>query len=78
MMLYGVGHWGRWAYLWVFFSVPLVVTPLGLLAAKYPAADSLFATPIFILLVALPMPVSYLLVRGYYRRREAEAKKAFI
>jgi hypothetical protein len=75
MTLYGVGQWGRWAYLWVFLSVPLVVTPLGLLAEKYPAADWLFATPILILLVALPMPVSYLLVRGYYRRREAETNK---
>jgi hypothetical protein len=71
MMLYGVGYWGRWAYLWVFFSIPLVITPLGLLASRYPGADWLFAPPVLMLLVAVTMPVSYLLVRIYYKRREA-------
>jgi len=69
MMLYGVGHWGRWAYLWVFFSIPLFLTPLGLLADKYPGAEWLFATPNLILLVTVPMPVSHWLVRRYYERR---------
>jgi hypothetical protein len=72
MMLYGVGQWGRWAYLWVFLSIPLVVTRLGLLAEKYPAADWLFATPIIILFSVLPMPVSYLLVRRYYRQGDKQ------
>jgi len=67
MMLYGGGQWGRWAYLWVFVSVPLVVAPVGWLAEAYPAAEWLFATPILIMLCALPMPVSYLLVKKYYR-----------
>jgi len=74
-MLYGSGQWGCWAYLWVFVSVPLIVTPLGFLAKAYPAADWLFAKPIAIMLIALPMPVSYLLVKRYYRSLEAEAKK---
>src|SRR6266850_1516430 len=26
MMLFGVGEWGRWAYLWVFVSTPLMVS----------------------------------------------------
>jgi hypothetical protein len=73
MMLYGGGKWGRWAYLWVFVSVPLVVTPIGLLSAKYPAVDWLFAKPVAILLVALPMPVSYLLVKRYYAKKDARA-----
>jgi hypothetical protein len=68
MMLYGGGEWGRWAYLWVFVSGPLVVTPLGWLAEVYPAADRLFAKPILFVLIVLPMPVSYLLVKKYYRR----------
>jgi hypothetical protein len=32
MMLYGGGQWGRWAYLWVFVSVPIVITLLGMLS----------------------------------------------
>jgi lysylphosphatidylglycerol synthetase-like protein (DUF2156 family) len=68
MMLYGGGQWGRWAYLWVFVSVPLVVAPVAWLAEAYPAAEWLFAKPILIMLFALPMPVSYLLVKKYYRR----------
>jgi|SRR6266850_2299693 hypothetical protein len=75
MMLYGGGQWGRWAYLWVFVSVPLVVTPLGWLAEVYPAADRLFAKPILIMLIALPMPVSYLLVKKYYRRVDNQVRK---
>src|SRR6266436_968526 len=67
--------WGRWAYLWVFVSVPLVVTPLGWLAEVYPAADRLFAKPILIMLIALPMPVSYLLVKKYYRRVDNQVRK---
>jgi hypothetical protein len=76
MTLYGAGQWGRWAYLWVFVSVPIVLTALGLVAAKYPAADWLFAKPVVILLSALPMPVSYVLVKNYYRRRELQKAKA--
>jgi hypothetical protein len=72
MMLFGGGQWGRWAYLWVFASVPIVVTPLGLLARAYPQFDSLFAKPLLIVFFAAPMPISYLLVRKYYRRRDAQ------
>ena len=68
MMLYGGGQWGRWAYLWVFVSVPLVVAPVWWLAEAYPAAEWLFAKPIAVMLFALPMPISYLLVKKYYRR----------
>jgi hypothetical protein len=73
MMLYGGGQWGRWAYLWVFVSVPIAVTPIGMLAQTYPQFDTLFSKPVFIVLIALPMPLSYLLVRRYYRQRELRA-----
>jgi hypothetical protein len=76
MMLYAGGQWGRWAYLWVFVSVPLVITPLGWVAKAYPATDWLFAKPITIMLVMLPMPISYLLVKEYYRRREIKSRRA--
>jgi hypothetical protein len=69
MILFGVGQWGRWAYLWVFVSVPLAISPLGILAERYPQFDSLFAKPVLLVLIALPMPVSYLLVKRYYRSR---------
>jgi len=75
MMLYGGGQWGRWAYLWVFLSVPIVISPLGLLVEAYPSLDSLFAKPVAILLFAMPMVVSYLLVREYYRRRDRQLRR---
>ena len=81
MMLYGGGQWGRWAYLWVFLSMPIAVLlalTVGSLIPEhlFERFDWLFAKPIVIIFFALPMPVSYLLVRGYYRRREVETTKA--
>ncbi len=71
MMLYGGGQWGRWAYLWVFVSVPIVVSPLLLLARAYPALDFLAPKGPGIILFALPMAVSYAFVKRYYRRQDA-------
>src|SRR6267142_2992177 len=70
MMLYGGGQWGRWAYLWVFLSVPIVASPLGWVSATYPAPalDFIFAKPLILVGFPLPMVVSYLFVRRYYRR----------
>jgi hypothetical protein len=73
MMLYGGGQWRRWGYLWVFMSVPIVGSALGLLAENYPKLDSLFATPLILILFASSMVVSYLLVRRYYRRRDMQS-----
>jgi membrane protein implicated in regulation of membrane protease activity len=72
MMLYGGGQWGRWAYLWVFVSVPIVVSPLALLSAAHPALDFMFAKPLALVVFASPMVVSYLLVKRYYRRRDRQ------
>src|ERR1700675_4888173 len=69
MMLYGGGQRGRWAYLWVFVSVPIVVSPLALLSAAHPGLDFMFAKPLALVVFASPMVVSYLLVKSYYRRR---------
>jgi hypothetical protein len=70
MMLYGGGQWGRWAYLGVFMSVPIVGSALWLLAENYPTLDFLFAKPLTPILFASPMAVSYFLVRRYYRLRD--------
>ena len=74
MMLYGVGQWGRWAYLWVFLSVPIVASPLGWVSATYPAPalDFIFAKPLILVGFPLPMVVSYLFVRRYYRRGDMQ------
>jgi hypothetical protein len=72
MMLYGGGQWGRWAYLWVFMSVPIVGSALGLLAENYPKLDFLFATPLILILFALSMALSYFLVRRFYRLRDKQ------
>jgi hypothetical protein len=72
MMLYGGGQWGRWAYLWVFVSVPIVITLLGMLSEVYPALDFVFAKPLLLAGIPLPMVVSYLLVRRYYRVRDKQ------
>jgi len=72
MMLYGGGQWGRWAYLWVFMSVPIVGSALGLLAQNYPKLDFLFATPLILILFASSMAISYLLVKRYYKRRDMQ------
>jgi len=70
MMLYGGGQSGRWAYLWVFVSVPIVFSPVFLL--PYPALDFLAPKGPGIVLFVLPMVVSYLLVRRYYRLRDKQ------
>lgn len=61
MMLFGAGEWGRWAYLWVFLSIP---AGLGLLIMVLNAGKELGA-----LLVTGPLLVSYALVRRYYRNQ---------
>jgi len=72
MMLYGGGQWGRWAYLWVFVSVPIVITLLGMLSGVYLALDFVFAKPLLLVGIPLSMVVSYLLVRRYYRLQDKQ------
>ena len=66
MILFGVGEWGRWAYLWVFLSTPLVVSVFLLLpSSQWGGKEGGF------LIFGLPLVVSYVIVRRYYRRRDA-------
>jgi hypothetical protein len=69
MMMFGSGVWGRWAYLWTFLSVPIVMVAMVAAHRYFPAIDALFAKPIVILLFIAPMAVSYLFVKNYYKRR---------
>jgi len=62
MMLFGVGEWGRWAYLWVFLSVPLAVFLLSVTPSDKGTG---------ILIFAVPLTISCIAVRAYYRRRGA-------
>jgi len=62
LMLYGVGEWGRWIYLWVFLSLPLSM--LLLFLPFYPHDKMSGAlTPAAVGLVA------YILARRHYSNR---------
>lgn len=74
MMLFGGGVWGRWAYLWVFLSTPIIVSILMLLSPflpDLPTLEILDPKLMGALVFSLPMAVSYTFVRRYYRRRDA-------
>ena len=60
-ILYGVGEWKRWAYIWVFLSMPLSLCVLAMLPGSSKGAGVMFP------LVAAT--ISYAIVRSYYRRR---------
>ena len=73
-MLFGSGQWGRWLYLWVFLSMPITVLILSVITHNFPNSqflDSLWAKPLALIWFGAPMPLSYVLVRRYYRRKEA-------
>ena len=67
MMLYGVGEWGRWAYLWVFLSIPISLCLLLLI----PGTGSSKELPVIV--AAAAAFVSYGAVRAYYGRPREEA-----
>lgn len=66
LMLYGVGEWGRWAYLLVFFSIPASLFALVLI----PGADSDKGLPIFV--AAIAAFIVHKRVRAYYARKRQE------
>lgn len=79
MMLYGSGQWRRWQYLWVFLSMPATILALMTLAMRFPKSeflDSMWAKPLALIWSAAPMPVSYLLVKRYYGRKDASRAPA--
>lgn len=78
MMLSGAGVWGRWAYLWVFLSTPIVVSLLLVLSPLIPDIPPswVILDPKLLgaLVFSLPMPLSYVFVRRYYHRRDGSTE----
>jgi hypothetical protein len=70
MMLFGAGEWGRWAYLLVFVSTPVVLFLLFIIPLPKWVDDSLNKGS-FVLVLVLPFILTYIGVRHYYRRRDA-------
>jgi hypothetical protein len=73
MMLFGAGVWRRWAYLWVFFSLLIVLCSIAIRGEYVPnwwhyvPDEKSFG----IILFAVPMVLSYWAVKRYYKQREA-------
>jgi len=69
LMIFGVGEWGRKAYLWVFVSTPLMMSLLLVIPwPKWLASLTLGGKETRSSLFALPFVVSYIAVRRYDRR----------
>jgi hypothetical protein len=62
MMLFAVGAWGQWAYLWVILSIPITL----LLTAIVVPGDKGLAVG---LAIAVTASATNAAVRAYYRRR---------
>src|SRR6266487_2727125 len=63
MMLYGVGEWGRWAYLWVFLSIPISLC----FCLCVPGAENSEESPV--IFAALAAFFTYAGVQIYYGHR---------
>lgn len=61
MLLYGIGQWRKWAYLWIFHA-PL---PAALLLDLLPGGDSKEAA--FLIIIASAI-VAYFAVKAYYHQ----------
>jgi hypothetical protein len=68
LMLYGVGEWGRWAYLWVFLSIPLSM--LLWFVPFYPQGKDAGALAPAVVAVS-----AYFLAKRYYLHRESRRSK---
>jgi hypothetical protein len=63
-MLFGVGEWGRWGYLFVFLSIPVSL----LLLFLFPHAGK----DVGVLVPALASIGTYITVRTYYASRKKQ------
>lgn len=63
MILYGIGKWGKWAYLLVFFSIPVSLWIVSLI----PGTDSDKGLPVII--AAIAAYITNNRVRVYYARK---------
>ena len=74
MMMCAGGVWCRWAYLWVFLSPPILVAILTVVDRFLPNWERYVPfdpKSTGILFFVVPMLVSYLAAKRYYKRREA-------
>ena len=71
MILGGTGQWGRWAYLWVFLSIPVAGLVWAMLFKRDGFYDPLATYPKLLGMVVftLPMIGSYAIVNRYYSRK---------
>jgi hypothetical protein len=71
MILAGTGQWGRWAYLWVFLSIPIVGLLWAMIFKRDNFTDPLATYPklLGVVVFVLPMIGSYVLVSRYYARK---------
>jgi hypothetical protein len=76
MILAGTGQWGRWAYLWVFLSIPIVGLVWAMIFKRDNFFDPLATYPklLGVAVFALPMIVSYAFVNRYYARKAGNPK----
>jgi hypothetical protein len=63
MIVYGVGEWKRWAYVWVFLSIPISL----FLSFSIPGGDNDKGWPVVVAAVAAFS--SCAAVRAYYARK---------
>ena len=68
LMLYGVGEWGKWAYLGVFLSIPLSM--LLWFLPSYPQ-DKLWGA----LTPAIVVTVAYLFAKLHYWRQQSHSSE---
>lgn len=73
MILSGTGQWGRWAYLLVFLSIPIVALVWALFSSFMLEAPSnplqMYPKLLGMALFALPAIFSYVIVSQYYKRK---------
>jgi hypothetical protein len=77
MILAGTGQWGRWAYMWIFLSIPIAASIWVLVVpflSENQFLDRHWIDPRLLgsLLFGLPMVLSYVYVRRYYLRHAQE------
>ncbi len=70
MTLYGTGEWGRWAYLWVFLSIPVSLCLLEVVPDLWSFGK---LSPAIIAVMAASL--SLLVVRNHYEDRALDSMR---
>jgi hypothetical protein len=73
MIMAGTGQWRRWAYMWIFLSIPITAS-IWVLLVPFLAENQFLdrhwidSRLLGMLVFGLPMILSYVFVRRYYQR----------